>query len=133
MKIQSTAGAAPDPLTRAGVWGLKGLLALAFLAAAYLKLSGNPKMVAEFGEIGLGQGFRYLTGAIEVVGAALLLWPRSAFVGAVVLLGVCAGAFVAQVGPLHGDIVHVFVLGGLLALTAWISRPNALRRGPAGA
>jgi putative oxidoreductase len=129
MTIQSATNAAPGLLARTGVWGLKGLLALAFLAAAYLKLSGNPHMVAEFGKIGFGQGFRYLTGAVEVVGAALLLWPRSAFLGAIVLLGICGGAFIAQVGPLHGDMVHVFMLGGLLALTAWISRPTAVRRG----
>ena len=110
-----------------GLWLLKGLLALAFLAAAWLKLSGNPKMVAEFGEIGFGQGFRYLTGAIEVIGVALLLWPRSAFLGAAVLLGICGGALIAQLGPLHGDIVHVLVLGGLLALTAWLSRPRSRR------
>jgi hypothetical protein len=109
-------------------WVLKGLLALAFLAAAAAKLSSQPMMVAEFGKIGLGQGFRYFTGATEVAGAALLLWPRSAFFGAVVLVGVCAGAFVAQVGPLHGDLIHVFVLGFLAALAAWLSRPTWLRR-----
>jgi hypothetical protein len=43
------------------------------------------------------------------------------------LLAVCIGAFVAQIGPLHGDIVHVLVLGGLLAVLAWISRPSGLR------
>jgi putative oxidoreductase len=109
-------------------WVLKGFLALAFLAAAGMKLTGQPMMVAEFGKLGLGQGFRYLTGAIEVSGALLLLWPRSAFYGAVILVGICAGAFVAQTGPLHGDLVHVFVLGGLAALAAWLSRPGWARR-----
>jgi uncharacterized membrane protein YphA (DoxX/SURF4 family) len=125
MSMHAAKSAPNGPWARAGVWALKGLLALAFVGAAYLKLSGNPKMVAEFGEIGFGQGFRYLTGAIEVIGAALLLWPRSAFAGAIVLLGICAGALVAQLGPLHGDVVHVLVLGGLLALAAWLSRPTA--------
>jgi uncharacterized membrane protein YphA (DoxX/SURF4 family) len=103
------------------------VLALVFVAAGAAKLSGHPMMVAEFGKIGLGQGFRYLTGATEVTGAALLLWPRSAFFGAIILLGVCTGAFVAQVGPLHGDLIHVFVLGFLAALAAWLSRPTWLR------
>ncbi len=114
------------PWVRIGLWILKILLALAFLAAGYLKLSGNPKMVAEFGEIGFGQGFRYVTGAIEVAGSALLLWPRTAFLGAVALFGICAGALVAQVGMLHGDLFHVFVLVGLVALVAWVSRPATL-------
>lgn len=103
----------------------KGLLALAFVFAAYLKLSSNPKMVTEFGEIGLGQGFRYLTGVIEVIGAGLLLWPRTSFWGAATLLGICGGALIAQMQILHGDLVHVFVLGGLLALIAWTNRPTA--------
>jgi putative oxidoreductase len=107
---------------------LKGLLALAFLAAAAAKLSSQPMMVAEFGKIGLGQGFRYVTGATEVTGSVLLLWPRSAFFGALILLGVCSGAFLAQIGPLHGDLIHVFVLGSLLLLAAWLTRPSWLRR-----
>jgi hypothetical protein len=111
-------------------WVLKGVLALVFLAAAAAKLSGQPMMVAEFGKVGLGQGFRYVVGATELAGAVLLLWPRSAVFGAIILFAVCAGAFVAQVGPLHGDLIHVFVLGALTALAAWLSRPAWLRAAP---
>ena len=127
MTTEAAKSAAPNRLAGAGVWALKGLLALAFLAAAFLKLSGNPHMVEEFGKIGFGQGFRYLTGVIEAAGVALLLWPRTALFGALTLLCICAGALIAQLGPLHGDIIHVFVLGALLALAAWISRPSVLR------
>ena len=109
-------------------WALKGLLALAFLAAATMKLTSQPHMVEEFGKLGLGQGFRFFTGAVEVIGVALLLWPAASFIGGLILLGVCAGAFVAQIGPLHGDLIHVFVLGGLAALAAWLGRPAGLRR-----
>lgn len=103
-------------------WVLRILLALAFGYAAYLKLSGQPRMVEEFGKIGLGQGFRYVTGVIEAASVALLLWPRTALLGALGLCGISAGALVAQMGPLKGDLVHVFVLGGLAALAAWILR-----------
>jgi uncharacterized membrane protein YphA (DoxX/SURF4 family) len=123
MNQQQTSNARRGRLAGVGPWILKGCLALAFLAAAFLKLTGNPKMVAEFGEIGLGQWFRYLTGVIEVVGAGLLLWPRTALLGSLTLLGICGGALVAQLGPLHGDLIHVFVLATLLALISWLSRP----------
>ncbi len=113
-------------LVTIAIWVLRILLALAFGAAAFFKLSGAPMMVAEFGKIGLGQWFRYFTGATELAGVALMLWPRTTFYGALVLLAVCVGAFVAQTGPLHGDIVHVLVLGSLLAVMAWICRPNWL-------
>ncbi len=119
--------AAPHKFRGHLVWLLKIVVALAFAAAAFFKLSGQPKMIEEFGKIGLGQGFRYLTGAIELVCAGLLLWPRTAFYGAVGLFCVCAGALIAQIGPLHGDLVHVFVLGGLTALAGWLSRPGVMR------
>jgi uncharacterized membrane protein YphA (DoxX/SURF4 family) len=127
MSVQSMAGRGGGRWPTILTWVLKGFLALVFMAAAAAKLSSQPMMVAEFGKIGLGQGFRYVTGATELAGAVLLLWPRSALFGALILLGVCAGAFVAQVGPLHGDLIHVFVLGFLAALAAWLSRPARLR------
>jgi putative oxidoreductase len=129
MPMEADAGAKSGPWAGRAFWALMVLLALVFLLAASMKLFGLPKMVAEFGQIGLGQGFRHLTGTIEISGAVLLLWPRSSFFGALILLGICAGAFLAQYGPLHGDIIHVFVLGGLLAVAAWIARPSRLRAG----
>jgi uncharacterized membrane protein YphA (DoxX/SURF4 family) len=132
MTIDTARAAGPGRWRLFAAWGLRALLALAFLGAATLKLSGDQKMVAEFGEIGFGQGFRYLTGAIEVAGVALLLWPRSTVVGAIVLLGICAGAFAAQIGPLHGDIVHVIVLGALLVLSLVVRPPAPDRAVAAG-
>lgn len=108
-------------------WGLKVAVAGVFLLAAGAKLSGQPMMVEEFGVIGLGQGFRIFTGAVEVAGALLLLWPRAAFLGALVLLGVCAGAFVAQAGPLHGDLIHVVILAILVLGAAWTAHPGGRR------
>ena len=55
------------------------------------------------------------------------LTPARARGYSMILLGICVGAFVAQHGPLHGDLVHVFVLGGLVVLAGWIARPSWLR------
>jgi hypothetical protein len=95
-----------------------------FLFAAGSKLAGQAAMVQTFEVIGLGQWFRYLTGIIEVVSAALLLVPSLAFYGAVALAVTMVGAV----------ITHVFVIGGsplpailLLAATstiAYLRRPN---------
>jgi hypothetical protein len=62
-------------------------------------------------------------GLMEAVGAALILWPRTTFWGALLLLAVCAGALVAQVGPLHGEVVHILVLALPLAVLAWLVCP----------
>jgi putative oxidoreductase len=57
-------------------WLLRGLVALAFLAAGGSKLVAAPAMVAMFAAIGVGQWFRLLTGTLEVAGAIGLLLPR---------------------------------------------------------
>ncbi len=51
-------------------------------------------------------------------GAVLLLVPRAARLGALLLLGICLGALVAQIVVRHGDLIHVLVLGALLAVIA---------------
>ena len=55
-------------------WVLQILAAAMFLFAGGSKLTGQQAMVDTFGQIGLGQWFRYLTGIIEV-GSAVLLRP----------------------------------------------------------
>lgn len=114
----TTALAERSRVTVGGWWALQIVSAGMFLMAGTLKLSGNPMMVQMFGVIGVGQWFRYLTGSIEVVGAALLLIPALASYGAAVLAITMVGAI----------ITHLFIVGGnpavpivLLASTATIA------------
>lgn len=106
------------------LWVLKGLVALAFLAAGLAKLAGVPMLVEEFDKIGLGQGFRYVTGVVEIIGAIAILAPGYTLYGVAILAAVLVGAFIAQLGPLHGDVVHVLVLATLVALVGWLARPK---------
>lgn len=55
------------------------------------------------------------------------LWALKALL-ALVLTGISGGALLAQLIVLHHDLVHVFVLGGLVILAGWLERPTALRR-----
>lgn len=108
------------------LWAFKAIIALAFLLFGAMKLAGAPMLVKEFDVLGLGQGFRILTGVVEVVGAALLLIPATFRLGALVLLAVSIGACIAQATRLHGDVIHTLVLiaaTGLLSWRAW--RPSA--------
>src|SRR6476620_2413650 len=84
------------------LWVLQIGAAGMFLMVGFLKLSGNPQLVALFEAIGLGQWFRYLTGSLEVAGAILLLIPRTSGLAALMLAGVMACAVVT----------HVFIVGG---------------------
>ena len=104
------------------LWSLRILMAALFLFAAVMKLSGQPMMVEEFNTIGLGQWFRLLTGALEAAGAIALLLPSVSVFGAILLLAVDAGAFVAQIAILHVDWIHVVVIGALLATVIYLQR-----------
>ena len=108
--------------TVAVLWTLQGISVAMFLLAGGLKLAGVPMQVHVFAAIGIGQWFRYVTGAIEVVSAVMLLVPALAFYGAAALALTMVGAI----------ITHLFIIGGnpaipiaLLAATttvAWIRR-----------
>src|ERR1700679_313429 len=91
-------------------WVLQGLAAFAFLAAGGSKLAGAPAMVEMFAKLGAGQWFRYLTGALEVIGAVALLVPRAAFYGAVLLAAVMIGAIVTHLAVLGGSPIPALVL-----------------------
>src|ERR1700694_5775113 len=52
------------------------LLGLEFLAAGCMKFIDNPVMVDMFNKVGLGQWFRYFTGALEIIGGVGILIPR---------------------------------------------------------
>jgi putative oxidoreductase len=130
--MTTVAAQSPSRLKAIGFWILKAVLALLFLAAALFKLSGQPMMVAEFHTIGLGQWFRYFTGALEAAGAILLLIPAFTGLGAILLLIVSVGAFLAQLLVLHMDVIHTIVLALVLGAVAWTKRDQIFDRfGPA--
>jgi putative oxidoreductase len=102
--------------------GLRILLSFAFVGAGGAKLAGIDMMVMTFDQIGWGQGFRYLTGAIEVMGVALLWLPRRQVIGAAILIH----WFI--LGP---SAVPAIILGVLCAAVLYIYRsqiPKVLGR-----
>lgn len=88
------------------LWLLQIAGAAMFFMAGFSKLSGDPQMVGLFDAIGVGQWFRYVTGGIEFGAAILLLIPRLAGVGALLLIPTMIGAI----------LTHVFIVGGSFAL-----------------
>ena len=105
-----------------GFWALKLVLAALFIFAGGAKLAGLPAMVEVFERVGLGQWFRYFTGVVEMGGAALLLWPATTAIGALLLTFVSVGAFLAQLLVLHEDVIHAIVMAIVLAAIAWTHR-----------
>jgi len=104
-------------------WVLLGLAAAAFLAAGGSKLAAAPAMVEMFAKLGAGQWFRYLTGALEVIGAVALLVPRATFYGAALLAIVMVGAIVTHLAVLGGSPIPAFVLLVIVGTVAYLRRP----------
>jgi putative oxidoreductase len=101
------------------LWILQILTALAFLMAGLVKFSGNPMMVEAFAKIGVGQWFRYVTGAIEVSSAIMLLIPKLIPVGALLLICTMVGAIIALLTVLGGSPVAAIVLLLLSMVILW--------------
>ncbi len=109
---------APSRTLRYVAWGIKGLLALAYLAAAGAKLAGAPMMVEVFHQIGLGQWFRIVTGIVEIVGVVGLFTPGLAGLAALWLGFTMVCAIAIHIAILHtspAPAVVLLVLDGVLA------------------
>ena len=108
------------------LWILQIAAAAMFFLSGFSKLAGAPPMVALFAAIGIGQWFRYLTGALEVIGATLLLVPRLSGVGALLLAGVMTGAIATHLFVIGGNPAVPFVLLVMTASVAWARRDRTL-------
>ncbi|MDM7931552.1 DoxX family protein [Tabrizicola sp.] len=102
--------------------GLRAFLTLAFFGAGGAKLAGVEMMVATFDQIGFGQGFRYFTGIVEIVGAGLLWLPRRQVIGAAVLGGTMVGAVLTHWLVLGPSAVPAIVLGLLCTAVLYVHR-----------
>ena len=104
------------------LWIGQFVVAAAFLMAGGAKLAGAPVMVGLFNAIGVGQWFRYLTGAIEVTGGVSLLVPALAPYGAILLAVTMIGAVATHLFIVGGSpLAPVVLLAGLVAI-AWARR-----------
>jgi uncharacterized membrane protein YphA (DoxX/SURF4 family) len=129
--LTTTAPALPRKWQNALSWLLQVLLAVAFGAAGSLKLIGAPEMIALFDGIGAGQWFRYVTGAVEVVIAILLLVPGLAVFGALLAVPTMLGAVATHLFLVGGSPFPAFVLLSLSAVVLWLRREQAYRLMPA--
>jgi putative oxidoreductase len=109
-----------------GLWILQIGAAGMFLMVGFLKLSGDPQMVALFQAIGLGQWFRYVTGSLEVLGAVLLLIPRLSGLGALLLVGVTLGAVTTHLFVIGGNPLLAIILLIVTGIIAWGRRERTI-------
>jgi uncharacterized membrane protein YphA (DoxX/SURF4 family) len=108
------------------LWVLQIAAAAMFLMAGLPKLLGVQQVVAVFETIGLGQWFRYLTGALEIIGALALLVPRLSGAGALLLICVMIGAIFTHLFVIGGSPVGAIVLLLVSVIIAWARRDRTL-------
>ena len=127
MTAHAATAALPTRRRTAVLWTLQALLALMFVvASAAPKFAGEAYAVQIFEQIGVGQWFRYLVGALELAGGIGLLVPRLAGLAALGLVGLMIGAGYTQVVVLHNPmfVITPIILGVLAAVVAWGRRES---------
>lgn|SRR5690606_8263780 len=118
----ASAAARPSRLATVSVWSLQLVSAAMFLFAGGLKLAGAEPMVQLFDALGVGQWFRYVTGGIEVIAAVLLLTPRFAVIGALLLVPTMIGAVATHAFVVGGSSAMPALLGVAAAAIVWLRR-----------
>ena len=101
-------------------------VAVTFIGIGYSKFDPRGSWVKTFAAIGVGQWLRYVAGAMQVAGAALMLYRRTAPIGAFVTGCTMVGAIAAQLFFLHGGplaIVPAILLAAVIAVGWRTSQP----------
>ena len=115
-----------------GSWIVAVLLCFVFVGAGTAKLAGSSMMIEEFRSFDYPLWFMDVTGALEVIGAVLVLVPGTARVGAALLACIMLGALAthlthgqfAKVGP---PIVLLALALGFLELRGGFRAPLYVR------
>lgn len=95
----------------AGSWALRLAAAAILLQTLYFKFTAADESVYIFSTLGVEPWGRIGTGIAELIAAALLLAPRTTALGALLSLGILAGAIVSHLAILG---IEVQGDGGLL-------------------
>lgn len=100
------------------LWTLTVLPAALFLFAGWPKLTAQPPFPEKWVHFGLPLWFLYVTGAIELGGALLLLVPRTAVFGSLLLSATMVGATLTHLKV--GEYSQIAVPLVLLAMVATV-------------
>jgi uncharacterized membrane protein YphA (DoxX/SURF4 family) len=110
----------------AATWILQILLGVLFVVLGAAKF-GDSSWVRKFAEWGYPSGFYMVVGVLEIAGGLMVLVPRVASYGSLVIMTVMIGATVTHLT--HGEMQRVngpimFLL--LAAAVGWLRRNAAL-------
>lgn len=98
-------------------WALRVVAAVILLQTLFFKFTGAPESVYIFTKVGAEPWGRIGSGMVELVAAVLLLTPRFTWAGALLALGVMAGAILSHLTVLGIEVQND---GGLLFILALV-------------
>jgi uncharacterized membrane protein YphA (DoxX/SURF4 family) len=104
------------------VWVLQFVLAAFFAMQGVVKLAGSHGWVARFSRWGYPDRFYLVVGLAELAGAVILLIPRLARFGALLLIAVMAGAAATHLIHHEPQVVTTLVLLALLGVVLYLRR-----------
>jgi putative oxidoreductase len=112
-------------------WALQLIVAGILLQTLFFKFTGAAESVYIFSTLGAEPWGRLGSGVVELIAALLLLYPATITVGAILALGVIAGAIVSHLTVLGIEVQGDGGLLFFLALAVFVSSAAILflRRG----
>jgi uncharacterized membrane protein YphA (DoxX/SURF4 family) len=102
------------------LWTARIVAALIMLQTLYFKFTGAEESIYIFTQVGMEPWGRFLVGFLELVASVMLLINRSAFHGAILGLGLMAGAIGMHLTMLGIEIMndggYLFILALIVAI-----------------
>lgn len=116
-------------------WIVRIVAAVILLQTLYFKFTAHPESVALFTKLGVEPWGRIGTGVIELLAGILLVLPPTVFFGAMLGMGLMAGAILSHLSVLgiesSGDDGQLFILAIVVLLcssiAAWTHREQGIR------
>jgi uncharacterized membrane protein YphA (DoxX/SURF4 family) len=116
------------------LWVLRLLAAVILLQTLYFKFTAQPESVMLFTKIGMEPWGRIGTGVLELIASLLILYPRTTGYGAVLGLGLMAGALYFHFTKLgivfNGDAVlftYAVIVFSCCAILSFAYRKDLLK------
>src|SRR6476620_207713 len=109
--------------SRIFIWILRIIPAIILLQTLFFKFSAAPESVYIFSTLGLEPWGRILVGILELIASILLLIPRTTLAGAILGMGLMAGAVFSHLTKLgivvQNDGGELFVLALIVFITCF--------------
>jgi hypothetical protein len=107
-------------------WSCRVVAAIVLLQTLFFKFTAAPESVYIFTRVGAEPWGRIGSGVLELIAAVLLLTPRFVWAGALLALGVMAGAIVSHLTLLGIEVQGDKGLLFALAVTVFVTSAIAL-------